>query len=406
MKTITEIKRKYKAMSRVMDERARRIWAATEALEIGWGGIAKISEATGLARNTINAGIKELEQRGRGRPPDQVKKRIRKEGGGRKSLIKNNSDILKDLENLVSPSTRGDPESPLRWTFKSTRKIAEELCLLGHKVSASSVCRLLKSIDYSLQANDKVKEGASHPDRNAQFEYINKQTVDFQNRGQPVISVDAKKKELIGDFKNAGTEWRPKGTPEKVQSHDFPYKDLGKGLPYGVYDVTANNGWVSVGTDHDTAEFAVETIRRWWNQMGKSAYDGATELLIMADAGGSNASKSRLWKFELQRLSDSIGLAISVCHFPPGTSKWNKIEHRMFSHITQNWRGRPLLSHQVMVKLIGNTKTKTGLKLKAKLDNANYETGRKIKNDEFMKIKLEPSGFHGEWNYKISSNKS
>jgi len=402
MPSIAEIRQKYKALSRVMDERSKRIWAATEATIIGWGGISAVSEATGIARNTIVAGIREVEARKPGRPPKAESARIRRSGAGRKHLSESEPGLVKVIESLVDSTTRGDPMRPLRWTCKSTKKISDELAKFGHTVSDRSVAKILKDAGYSLQANAKMKEGKSDPDRNAQFEYINKQTAAFQKRNQPVISVDTKKKELIGDFKNAGSEWRKKGEPEQVQVHDFGYEELGKGIPYGVYDVAGNKGWVSVGTDHDTAEFAVATIRNWWRQMGRFGYPKASELLIMADGGGSNGSRSKLWKVEVQKLADETGLKVSICHFPPGTSKWNKIEHRMFSFITKNWRGRPLLSHQVMVNLIGATTTKTGLKIKARLDNGNYETGRKVSAEDMKRVNIEAQGFRGDWNYQIS----
>lgn len=401
MPTITEIRKKYHQLSRALDERSRRIWAATEAMSIGWGGVSLVAEATGLARNTISSGIAELKSRKAGRPSKAEVERLRKPGAGRKRISVDDPKLLVNLESLVESTTRGDPESPLRWTCKSVRRLADELVEMGHVISYGSVATLLSEMGYSLQANQKTKEGESDPDRNEQFEYINRQTKAFQKRGQPVISVDTKKKELIGDFKNSGQEWHPKGAPEKVRVHDFEYKELGKGIPYGVYDISENRGWVSVGTDHDTAEFAVQTIRNWWLQMGLHSYSKAKELLIMADGGGSNGSRSRLWKLEIQRLANETGLTISVSHFPPGTSKWNKIEHRMFSFITKNWRGKPLVSHQVMVKLIGNTTTRSGLKINAQIDNASYETGRKVTNQEFEKINIIPAQFRGDWNYKI-----
>jgi hypothetical protein len=308
---------------------------------------------------------------------------------------------MQDLEALVAPVTGGDPQSPLRWTCKSTTKLAAELNSHEHRASARTVYSLLRQLNYSLQSNRKTKESGSHPDRNAQFEHINAKTVAFQQRGQPVISVDAKKKELIGDFKNGGLQWRPKGEPEQVRVHDFVDPQWGKAIPYGVYDVTANQGWVSVGTDHETADFAVETIRRWWRQMGRKLYPTATELLITADGGGSNGSRSRLWKVALQRLADETGLRLSVCHFPPGTSKWNKIEHRMFAYITQNWRGRPLVSYEVTVNLIANTTTQKGLKIRAQLDNRKYPTGIKVTDDELAQVQIKKDDFHGEWNYQI-----
>jgi hypothetical protein len=311
--------------------------------------------------------------------------------------------LVAALEALVDPVTRGDPMSPLRWTCKSTRKLAEELTGQGHPVSRTTVAQVLEALGYSLQGTRKTQAGRAHPARNAQFEYINRQVQAFQQRGQPVVSVDAKKKELVGQFANAGREYQPKGQPERVRVYDFVDKKLGKANPYGVYDLTANAGWVSVGTDHDTAQFAVETLRRWWHHMGASAYPGARELLLTADGGGSNGSRSRLWKVELQRLADETGLAITVCHFPPGTSKWNKIEHRMFCHITENWRGRPLINHEVIVSLIANTTTRTGLRIKAALDVGHYPTGLKVSDEQMRALNLSPADFHGEdWNYTIS----
>jgi hypothetical protein len=301
----------------------------------------------------------------------------------------------------VDPVTRGDPESPLRWTSKSLTKLAVALGERGHRISARKVGDLLKGLDYSLQATRKTTEGAAHPDRDAQFEHINAQAQAFQARGQPVISVDTKKKELVGAFKNGGREWQPAGQPEAVNVHDFPSQAVGRAIPYGVYDVGANQGWVSVGTDHDTAEFAVETIRRWWRQMGAPTYAGATELLITADGGGSNSSRSRLWKVALQRFADETGLRVAVCHFPPGTSKWNKIEHRLFAHITENWRGRPLVSHDVVVNLIGSTTSRTGLAVRAALDPAPYPTKQQVSDATLARVQLHPAPFHGEWNYAI-----
>jgi DDE family transposase len=316
-------------------------------------------------------------------------------------VTEQDTSLLRDVEALVDPLTRGDPQSPLRWTCKSTRRLATELQGLGHAVSARTVARLLRGMHYSLQANRKTKEGSTHPDRNAQFEYINERTKAFQARGQPVISVDTKKKELVGDVKNGGREWQPRGEPAYVRVYDFPDKKLGTALPYGVYDVTTNTGWVRVGMDHDTAEFAGATLQQWWRQMGVSPYPEATELLIIADGGGSNGVRIRLWKTELQRLADETGLRIAVCHLPPGTSKWNKIEHRMFAYITQNWRGRPLVSHEVVVNLIGNTTTQTGLHIRAALDPNRYETGKKITDEVLAEVHIERDRFHGEWNYTI-----
>jgi len=322
-------------------------------------------------------------------------------GGGRKPVLESDPSILEALERLVEPLTRGDPESPLRWTCKSTRKLAEELQDQGHMIGERSVAMLLHRAGYSLQSNRKVREGDSHPDRNAQFEHINAEVVSFQRRGQPVISVDTKKKELVGDFRNGGREWRPQGEPDEVRVHDFQDPALGKAIPYGVYDVTNNQGWVSVGIDHDTAKFATEAIRRWWRKMGLRRFPNAKKLLITADGGGSNGSRCRLWKVALQDLADKTGLELSVCHFPPGTSKWNKIEHRLFCHITQNWRGKPLVSHEVIVNLIANTTTQTGLTIKAELDTRQYETGIKVSDAELATLRLKKARFHGDWNYII-----
>jgi len=404
MTNIEIIRSKYEPLKKIMDERTRRLWAAGEAKTMGWGGISMVATATGLSRTTITGATKELNALIEGKKIETAK--IRRSGGGRKRLIEKAPTLLQDLEMLLEPVTRGDPQSPLRWTCKSTRKLAEELKRQGHKIGDRKVAQLLHDLDYSLQSNRKTREGASHPDRDAQFEYINSQTKLFQSRGQPVISVDTKKKELIGDFKNAGREWRPKGEPEAVRVYDFKDKALGKGIPYGVYDVTNNLGWVSVGKDHDTAEFACETIGRWWRKMGAQQYVNATDLLIIADGGGSNGSRLRLWKVSLQKIADKIQLKISVCHLPPGTSKWNKIEHRMFCHITQNWRGKPLVSHEVMVSLIGSTTTRKGLKIRAELDENGYRTGIKISDNEMAEVNIERDNFHGEWNYKIYPRKN
>lgn len=386
----------------MMNERARRFWAASEARTIGRGGISRVAAATGMSRVTITAALKEIKEFEKTGESSVSDNRVRRQGGGRKKLTVRDPTLLADLEKLVESSTRGDPGSALLWTCKSTRKIQSELIRGGHKIGVRKVGYLLNELKYSLQSNRKTLEGASHPDRNAQFEHINDEIKFFQEQGQPVISVDTKKKELIGPFRNSGKEWHANGKPEKVLVHDFPDKELGKGIPYGVYDVTANQGWVSVGIDHDTAEFAGETIRQWWSQMGRGKYSHSTDLLIIADGGGSNGSRSRLWKVVLQRLANETGLEIFLCHFPPGTSKWNKIEHRMFSHITQNWRGRPLISHEVMVNLIGSTTTRKGLKIKAQLDKKQYPTGIKVSNKELAKVNIKKSSFHGEWNYHIS----
>jgi hypothetical protein len=394
---VAAIRAKFEGLRPHLDERRRRLWAAAEALALGRGGETAVAAATGLRRNTIRAGIGELRAGGPA-VPDQ---RVRAPGGGRKARAAGDPAPLRDLEALVEPLTRGDPMSPLRWTCKSTRQLAAELSGRGHPVSHQTVAELLRALRYSLQGNRKTKEGAGHPDRDAQFAHINAQTAAFQGRGQPVISVDTKKKELVGDFRNGGREWRPVGQPEAVRVHDFVDRDLGKAIPYGVYDLAANRGWVSVGTDHDTPAFAVQTVRRWWEQMGRPTYPEAAELLITADGGGSNGSRARLWKVELQRLADETGLRISVCHFPPGTSKWNKIEHRMFCHITQNWRGRPLVSHEVIVQLIGGTTTRAGLTIRAGLDTGAYPTGVKVSDTELAGVQLQPAEFHGDWNYTI-----
>src|SRR5216683_8187346 len=403
MDDVAVIRAKFEVLRPFLDERRRRLWAAAEALVRGHGGITAVATATGLQRATIRVGMRELQASPvpstEASAPMEEERRIRAPGGGRKPLTSHDPALLSDLEALVEPVTRGDPMSPLRWTCKSTRQLAAELVRQGHQVSHQTVADLLHALDYSLQGTRKTKEGADHPDRDAQFASINDQTRAFQQRGQPVISVDAKKKELVGDFKNGGREWQPAGHPEQVRVHDFLDKQLGKAIPYGVYDVAANQGWVSVGIDHDTAAFAVATVQRWWEQMGRLTYPSATELLITADSGGSNSSHIRLWKTELQRLADETGLRISVCHFPPGTSKWNTIEHRLFCHITQNWRGRPLVSLAVIVNLIGHTTTRTGLTVRADLDTGAYPTGVKISDAELAAVQLQPATFHGNWNY-------
>jgi hypothetical protein len=398
---IKRIRQKFKSLDPVMDERVRRQWAAAEAMAGGWGGIAAVVAATGMSHNTIDRGMRELRDRAKRPRQKAASKRIRRVGGGRKPILQSDPSILEALERLVEPLTRGDPESPLRWTCKSTRKLAEQLEDQGHAVGERTVAMLLRRAGYSLQSNRKVREGDSHPDRNAQFEHINAEVMAFQRRGQPVISVDTKKKELVGDFRNVGREWRPQGEPDEVRVHDFLDKNLGKAIPYGVYDVTNNQGWVSVGIDHDTAKFAAEAIGRWWRKMGLKRFPNAKKLLITADGGGSNGSRCRLWKVALQDLADKIGLELSVCHFPPGTSKWNKIEHRLFCHITQNWRGKPLVSHEVIVNLIANTTTQTGLTIKAELDTRQYETGIKVSDAELAKLHLRKARFHGDWNYII-----
>jgi hypothetical protein len=397
---VRQIRTRYRALAPVLDERIRRQWAATEAQTYGWGGMSAVSEATGMSRNTIRKGLAEIAARKK-RPNAALSARLRRPGGGRKRLTETDPGLLEALEALVEPASRGDPMSALRWTCKSTTQLAGELTRQGHPVSPWTVGSLLKADGYSLQSNRKTKEGASHPDRNAQFEHINERAQRFQQRGQPVISVDTKKKELIGPFKNAGREWRPKGEPEEVKVHDFADKQLGKVIPYGVYDLSRNEGWVSVGIDHDTARFAVQAIRRWWQKMGAKRYPKAKELLITADGGGSNASRCRLWKVALQDLAIRLGIPIHVSHFPPGTSKWNKIEHRMFCHITQNWRGRPLVSHEVVLNLIAKTTTKAGLKVRAELDRGDYPTGIKVTDEQIKAVHIKPEAFHGDWNYTI-----
>lgn len=394
---VTTINKKYRVLLPELSEQGRRLFAGVEAITVGWGGISAVACATGLSRTTVARGVKDAENSQR-----LESGRIRKKGGGRKRRVETDITLRKDLEDLLEPHTRGDPESPLRWTSKSVRKLAIELKKMGHKTSHSMVASLLREMDYSLQANRKTTEGKQHPDRDAQFKYINRKAKKQQKMGQPVISVDTKKKELVGDFKNAGQEWHPKGEPEEVRVHDFKIKELGKVSPYGVYDLTKNDGLVSVGIDHDTAAFAVATIGKWWRKMGRRSYPKASHLLITADGGGSNSSRSRLWKVELQKLASRTGLTISVCHFPPGTSKWNKIEHRMFSFITKNWRGKPLVDRATIVSLIGSTKTEEGLEICCELDTTDYPKGIKVSDSELGKVKLKRHKFHGDWNYTIT----
>jgi len=393
-----QIRQVFQALAPTLDERMRRLVAAALAQALGRGGITLVSQATGVARSTIDRGLRELAEPPTVPPADQ---RIRRPGGGRKPLTQTDPTLLSDLEALVDPVTRGDPQSPLRWTAKSTRQLAAQLRGAGHRVSHETVAELLSAAGYSLQGLRKTREGSSHPDRDAQFGHINEQAQAFFAAGQPVVSVDAKKKELVGDFKNGGREWQPKGLPEEVRVYDFPDPQQGKAIPYGVYDLAANCGWVSVGIDHDTAEFAGETLCRWWKQMGKERYPAASELMITADGGGSNSSRCRLWKVALQKVADETGLRLWVCHFPPGTSKWNKIEHRMFAFISQNWRGRPLVSHEVIVSLIGSTATREGLRIRAELDEGSYPTGKKVSDEELRQIRWLEQRFHGEWNYLI-----
>jgi len=398
-----QVQEKYAALGPLLNERQSRLWAATEARAMGRGGVTCVARATGISRKRIQAGIRELEGLAESTPATAKPQpeRVRRPGGGRRTLVAGDPGLVAALEALVAPATRGDPMSPLRWTSKSTPQLAAELTAQGHPVSARTVPRLLKELDYSLQGLRKTREGKDHPDRDAQFGHLNARVAAFQEKGQPVISVDTKKKELVGDFRNGGREWQPQGQPEPVRVHDFVDPELGKAIPYGVYDVTTNRGWVSVGVDHDTSAFAVQAIRTWWQQMGREQYPTATELLVTADGGGSNGRQCHLWKTELQTLADETGLAIAVSHFPPGTSKWNKIEHRMFCHITQNWRGRPLVSHEVILNLIGSTKTRTGLEVRAALDHAAYPTGVKVSPEELAAVQIVRDAFHGEWNYTV-----
>jgi hypothetical protein len=394
------IHQKYEQLLPYLNEASLRAWAAAEALSWGHGGITRVSRATGLSRTTIHAGIAELED---SQQPVLVSSRvgIRHPGGGRKPLIETDPTLLSDLKYLVDPATRGDPKLPLCWTSKSSAKLAQELQSIGHQVSPRTVCALLDDLGYSLQASRKTREGKDHPDRDAQFQHIAGKVTDFQKRHQPVISVDAKKKELIGNYKNEGQEWQPKKTPIEVKTHDFIDKQSGKVIPYGVYDITENQGWVTVGIDHDTAQFAVNAIRQWWYRMGQLMYPEAKELMITADCGGSNSYRAKLWKWELQQLANELDLTLHICHFPPGTSKWNKVEHRLFAQITENWRSRPLISREVVINLIANTKTTTGLKINAVLDESKYPTGIQVSDEQINSILIEYNTFHGEWNYKI-----
>jgi DNA-binding phage protein len=378
-----------------LNERQRRLWLAAEARTLGRGGVAQVARATGVARPTIHKGLKEFAQ------PEALGGRVRRPGGGRKPLRETDPALVVALEALVEPDTRGDPMSPLRWTCKSTQQLAQALTEAGHPVSHDVVANLLHALDYRLQANVKTREGSQHPDRDTQFRYLNEQVRTFRDRGLPVLSVDAKKKELVGRFKNGGREWQPTGQPETVHVHDFPDPVLGKAIPYGIYDVGRNAGWVSVGQDHDTASFAVESLRRWWRGEGVTVYPEVHELLLCADAGGSNGYRVRLWKYELGRWATESGLAITVCHLPPGTSKWNKIEHRLFAHISMNWRGRPLESHEVIVALIGATTTRQGLRVHAQRDEGSYPTHVKVSDEALATVPITPHAFHGEWNYTI-----
>jgi hypothetical protein len=396
MERVEAIKQRFERLAPGLDERQRRLLVGAEALAYGRGGGVAVSRATGVSRRVIRAGIRELQA-----PESLAAGRVRRPGGGRKSAVEKDPGLPAALERLIEPTTRGDPESPLRWTCKSLRKLTAALREQGHVVSQRVVARLLGALEYSLQGNRKVLEGNQHPDRNAQFEHLNAQVEAQLSAGEPAISVDAKKKDLVGPFKNGGRELCPKGSPEPVRVHDFVDKELGRATPYGVYDLTQNQGWVTVGIDHDTAEFAVASIARWWQRLGQVVYPNATSLLITADGGGSNASRSRLWKLELQRFANQTGLELRICHLPPGTSKWNKIEHRLFSYITKNWRGKPLVSYEVIVQLIAATKTQSGLDVRCELDDATYETGRKVTDEELAAVNLERDEFHGDWNYRI-----
>jgi transposase len=395
MREESRLLQKYATVLPHLNERQRRLVAAADAQMLGYGGIARVARASGLNRSTLHRGFKDLTE------PALPAERVRQVGGGRKRVREQTPAIVQELEQLVDPLTRGDPQSPLRWTCKSTRQLARTLTAQGYVVSYRVVGELLRELGYSLQANAKTLEGASHPDRNAQFEYLNAQVQTYLAKRWPVISVDAKKKELVGQYHNGGRDWQPQGQPEKVNVHDFPDPHLGKAIPYGIYDVGRNLGWVNVGCDHDTASFAVESIRRWWTHMGRTLYKKAKPLLICAESGGSNGYRVRLWKVELQKLADILGVVVTVCHLPPGTSKWNKIEHRLFSHISLNWRGRPLVSHEVIVALIGATTTQTGLRVEAQLDRQTYPTRVEVSDEQLAQVRLCPHQFHGEWNYSI-----
>jgi hypothetical protein len=396
------IRKKYEQLLPYFNELSLRVWAAAEAMSLGHGGITSVSRVTGLSRTTIHAGITELEQRELAPVLQSAPIKIRHSGGGRKPLIETDPSILSDLNYLVDPTTRGEPESPLCWTSKSSAKLTKELHQIGHHVSHRTVCTLLNDLGFSLQANRKTQEGKDHPDRDSEFLHISESVTNFQKADQPVISVDAKKKELIGNYKNNGQEWQPKKKPVEVNTHDFMDKENGKVIPYGVYDITENQGWVTVGIDHDTAQFAVASIRQWWYRMGQSLYLDANKLMITADCGGSNSYRAKSWKWELQKLANELGITLHVCHFPPGTSKWNKIEHRLFSQITENWRGRTLVSREVVVNLIASTKTSKGLKVNAALDEGEYPIGIQVSKEQLDSILIEHDIFHGEWNYQIS----
>ena len=395
------IRAKYEALAPVLTERSRRLWAATEAKSLGHGGIAVVIRATGISRSTISRGLQELASADAVEP-----QRVRRRGGGRQRTTDKDPTLLTDLTALLEATTAGLPDAPLRWTSKSTRKLAAELQAMGHTISATLVAELLVQQGYTLQANRKTREGSQHPDRDAQFHYLNDQIHGAQQRGEPVISVDTKKKELVGDFKNPGREWRPKGTPERVRVHDFVIPEQGKAIPYSVYDLSRDEGWVSVGIDHDTASFAMNAIRSWWQKMGRTVYGGASHLTVTADGGGSNGSRSRLWKWELRQFANRTGLTITVCHYPPGTSKWNKIEHRLFSYIAMNWRGKALTSLATIVSLIGTTTTTSGLRVRSEIDKRSYPKGVTITDEQMEQLHLKRHEFHGDWNYTIHPRKA
>lgn len=399
---VKQIEIKYKHLNPFLNERSRRLWAATEASALGYGGILAIHRATGVSQNTIRAGLKELNTKSTFLPSPQ---QIRKSGGGRKLVEEREPSIIEALDRLVEPSSRGEPECPLRWTCKSVNQLANALQGQGYAVCAMTVYTLLIAMGYSLQSNRKTQEGKQHPERDCQFQHIAQQVKLFQSQHRPAISIDTKKKENIGQFKNGGQEWHPKGEPTAVKTHDFPDKTQGKAIPYGVYDLTQNQGWINVGIDHDTAEFAVESIRRWWQQLGQAHYRRSKHLLIAADCGGSNGYRNRLWKLKLQEFADETGLTLHICHFPPGTSKWNKIEHRLFCHITTNWRSKPLTSLETVINLIGNTTTQAGLEVHAQIDRNLYPTGIQVTDEQFSAIAIQRCRFHGEWNYRIVPRK-
>lgn len=394
--TIDGLERKFNALAGDLDERGRRRWAASEAMALGYGGITAVSKATGLSRHTIHKGIRELESN-----DPLPSNRQRRRGGGRKPLEVHQPDLIDAIDQLVEPTERGDPQSPLRWTCKSLSNLQDALLEKGIRVGQTKISSVLRSLGYSLQGNRKTREGADHPDRNAQFEHIARRVRAYQCGRRQAVSVDTKKKETLGKKANVGREYRPKGQPLEVDTHDFPDKELGKAIPYGVYDIHQNEAWVSVGISRDTAEFAVEAIRRWWNRLGKKRYAGVRRVLITADSGGSNGNRNRLWKYELQKFADATGLIIEVCHYPPGTSKWNKIEHRLFCHITRNWRGVPLESHQVVVNLVSSTRTGKGLEVHCRVDANEYEKGRKVSDAEMANLNIKRNAFHGDWNYEI-----